>query len=82
MVKNNLKKKKIIKKKGYTKIFGESEREKVLKLCQNIISQVDQNYSGSIDFTEFLVAALNEEKLLNRKKIEQTFKMFDAVFVL
>lgn len=40
---------------------------------------MDQNYSGSIDFTEFLVAALNEDKLMNKTKIEQAFKMFDAV---
>lgn len=39
---------------------------------------MDQNYSGSIDFTEFLVAALAEEKLLNKTKIEQAFKMFDT----
>ncbi len=40
---------------------------------------MDQNFSGSIDFTEFLIAALNEEKLLNKKKMEQAFRMFDAV---
>lgn len=39
---------------------------------------MDNNYSGAIDFTEFLVAALTEEKLLNKNKMEQAFKMFDT----
>lgn len=64
---------------GYIKIYGEAEREKAINISKKIISDVDQNYSGSIDFTEFLIAALNEEKLLNKTKIEQAFKMFDTV---
>ena len=28
------------------------------------------NHSGKVDFTEFLVAAMNEEKTLTRAKIE------------
>lgn len=35
------------------------------------------NKEGEINFTEFLVAAMNREKLLNAKQIEKAFKMFD-----
>jgi calcium-dependent protein kinase len=35
------------------------------------------NNSGKIDFTEFIVAATNEEKLLNMKKLENAFAYFD-----
>ena len=63
-------------------MFGEAEREKAINISKKIIDDCDQNYSGSIDFTEFLVAALNEDKLLNKTKIEQAFKMFDTVFLL
>lgn len=65
---------------GYVKIYGESEREKAVSLAKKIMEDADQNDSGAIDFTEFLVAAMNEEKLLNKNKIEQAFNMFDAVF--
>lgn len=45
------------------------------------MADADQNDSGAIDFTEFLIAAMNEEKLLNKNKIEQAFKMFDEVTI-
>ena len=62
------------------KIYGETQREKAISLAKQIMTDADQNDSGAIDFTEFLVAAMNEEKLLNKHKIEQAFKMFDAVY--
>jgi len=34
-------------------------------LVDNIFSEVDTNNSGKVDFTEFVVAALNKEKLLS-----------------
>lgn len=43
------------------------------------MNDVDNNNSGSIDYSEFLVAALNEEKLLSKARIESAFKMFDSV---
>lgn len=65
---------------GYVKIYGETQRERAISLAKQIMTDADQNDSGAIDFTEFLVAAMNEEKLLNKHKIEQAFKMFDAVY--
>jgi len=62
------------------KIYGETHREKAIALAKQIMTDADQNDSGAIDFTEFLVAAMNDENLLNKLKIEQAFKMFDAVF--
>ena len=34
-----------------------------------IIEAVDTNRSGRIDYTEFVIAGLNEDKLLTRNKI-------------
>lgn len=65
--------------KGYVKIYGETQKEKAISLAKQIMADADQNDSGAIDFTEFLIAAMNEEKLLNKNKIEQAFKMFDEV---
>ena len=39
-----------------------------------IFEQVDINQSGKVDFTEFIIAAMNREKMLSIKKIEQVFK--------
>ena len=55
--------------KGNT--FSESEVERIIDL-------VDTNDSGLIDFTEFLVAASNEEELLKRERLENAFAYLDA----
>ena len=65
--------------KGYVKIYGENQKERAISLAKQIIKDADSNDSGAIDFTEFLIAAMNEENLLNKNKMEQAFKMFDAV---
>ena len=39
---------------------------------------IDTNGSGRIDFTEFLVAASNEEQLLKRKQLENAFAYLDT----
>lgn len=44
-----------------------------------ILEQVDINQTGLVDFSEFLMAAMNEEKLLCTQKIDQAFKIFDQV---
>ena len=44
-----------------------------------IVSEIDVNMSGYIDYTEFIVACLKYEKLLTIEKIKQTFKIFDIV---
>ena len=51
--------------------FSEAEIEK-------IIAMVDTDDSGLIDFSEFLVAAGNEESLLKRERLEHAFDYFDA----
>lgn len=45
----------------------------------NIIKLVDINGSGKIDYTEFLVAASSEEKLLNAARLDDAFAFFDTV---
>lgn len=43
------------------------------------MKEVDTNNSGKIDFTEFLVAAANKEKMHSEQKLKQVFLMFDKV---
>ncbi|CAD8175812.1 unnamed protein product [Paramecium octaurelia] len=61
-------------KKHYSKHYGQEQAE---KLVQEIMKQVDINQSGQIDFNEFLVAAVNKEKILSQEKLKQVFQMFD-----
>lgn len=42
-----------------------------------ILESIDANGDGNIDFTEFISAAYNRQKLLNAENIEIAFNLFD-----
>jgi calcium-dependent protein kinase len=54
----------------YGKIISDDEVEKMFKA-------VDADNSGFIDYTEFVVAAMNEEELNSTDFLKAAFKMFD-----
>jgi calcium-dependent protein kinase len=53
------------------------DEEDAKKEVDRIMSEIDIDKSGTIDYNEFLIAATNRQKVLNQDKLEQTFKMFD-----
>ena len=55
-----------------TSLIHMSEKE-----AERIMQEVDLDKSGTIDYNEFILAALNRQKVLNKEKLEATFKMFD-----
>jgi calcium-dependent protein kinase len=59
---------------GYKSILGEVEATKEV---DRIMSEMDLDKNGSIDYNEFVMAATNRQKVLNKEKLEATFKMFD-----
>jgi calcium-dependent protein kinase len=59
---------------GYKSYLGEFEAEKE---AERIMQEVDMDQSGTIDYNEFILATLNRQKVLNKEKLEATFKMFD-----
>ena len=48
-----------------------------LKVFEDILSSLDKNLNGKIDYTEFLTAATNKELLLVEKNLRLAFNMFD-----
>ncbi len=68
----NLSKEEILN--GYEEHFGvpisEEEVEKMFK-------EIDIDGNGHIDYTEFVMATMNMQNLVNNEKLEQAFKMFD-----
>lgn len=61
---------------GYEEHFGvpisEEEVDKMFK-------EIDMDGNGSIDYTEFVMATMNTQSMVNNEKLEQAFKMFDKV---
>lgn len=41
------------------------------------MSLVDKNNSGAIDYSEFVLATINRESLVEQERLELAFKMFD-----
>jgi len=54
----------------YGKIISDEEVEKMFKA-------VDADNSGFIDYTEFVVAAMNESEMNSNDFLQAAFKMFD-----
>jgi len=62
---------------GYSKLMP---KEEAMKEVDNIMKIVDTNNSGEINYSEFVTASINRQKLLSKEKLEIVFKMFDKVF--
>lgn len=61
-------------KTGYLDHYGKvmSDQE-----VEDMFNSVDTDKSGFIDYSEFVVAALNERQLTSNEKLMAAFKMFD-----
>lgn len=60
---------------GYCKMLGEDEAQKEVT---RIFATIDVNNTEAIDFTEFLLATVNYQKLLNEGKMSTVFQMIDV----
>ena len=59
---------------GYGDIFGKSLSDEEVEA---MFAKVDADGSGEIDYSEFVVATMNEKNLLSNNKLQTAFKMFD-----
>ena len=61
---------------GYDQFFGRNLEEADVEA---MFSAVDIDNSGFIDYSEFVIASMNEKSLLTQEKLQAAFKMFDKV---
>lgn len=59
---------------GYEEHFGVPIDDEEL---DKIFAAIDTDGSGAIDYSEFLMATMNEQQLMSKEKLKQAFKMFD-----
>lgn len=59
---------------GYEKHFGVPIEDEEL---DKIFDAIDTDGSGAIDYSEFLMATMNESQLLSKENLKRAFKMFD-----
>ena len=61
-------------KNGYGQYFGRTLGDEEI---DEMFAKVDTDGSGEIEYSEFVVATMNEKNLLNNNKLQTAFKMFD-----
>merc|ERR1719453_1017300 len=61
-------------KQGYAQYFGRELKDEEI---DEMFAKVDSDNSGEIEYSEFVVATLNEKNLLSGNKLQTAFKMFD-----
>jgi calcium-dependent protein kinase len=59
---------------GYLQFFGRSLNDTEV---DEMFAKVDADGSGEIDYSEFVVATMNEKNLISNNKLQTAFKMFD-----
>ena len=61
---------------GCLKAFGKKMTKEQIDA---IFEKVDIDLSGSIDYNEFLLATINESKILSQKNLKEAFNFMDRV---
>lgn len=46
---------------------------------EQMFERIDTDKSGEIDYSEFVMATINEKNLLTKEKLQAAFNMFDRV---
>jgi len=62
---------------GYTRLYGNTEQAQIEVDSLMAVADVDNN--GTIDYSEFLLAAGNKQKLISKTNVKQAFDLFDIV---
>ena len=58
----------------FNKVNG---KEEVIKIFSEMFEKIDLDGNGTIDYTEFVMATINEKNLVTNERLLQAFKMFD-----
>lgn len=62
-------------KEGLISVMGKYKRNS--KVFEQIMIELDKDCNGYIDYSEFLTAAVNKERLLSSENLEIAFHMMD-----
>lgn len=64
---------------GFRKTYPQYDNIEIKALVNEIFDNADFDMSGQIDYTEYLVSAMNKQILLSRDKLQKAFQSFDLV---
>ncbi|CAD8200199.1 unnamed protein product [Paramecium octaurelia] len=61
---------------AYIKLY-KGDQLAAQQIVDDLFPHLDANGSGKVDFSEFITASINKDRSLSKRKIEQSFKLFD-----
>jgi calcium-dependent protein kinase len=64
---------------GYIELGKTKEQAK--KLVNKMLKKIDINNNGIIDYSEFLMANLQQDEVVSIEKLKEAFKLFDKVML-
>lgn len=62
---------------AYKKLYPKQEEGAVEERAREVFSKADTDGSGSIDFTEWCAATMDQNKMMNEKNMRAAFNLFD-----
>mmetsp|Transcript_2401 Transcript_2401/g.3314 ORF Transcript_2401/g.3314 Transcript_2401/m.3314 type:complete len:103 (+) Transcript_2401:769-1077(+) len=62
---------------AYKRLYPRQDPGAVEERATQIFDNADTDGSGSIDFTEWCTASMNQTKVLNEKNMRAAFQLFD-----
>lgn len=62
-------------KTGYFKLFGKKLED---KMVDEMFKRVDYDNTGFIEYSEFVIASMNEKEMLNSDRLRVAFSIFDS----
>lgn len=64
---------------GFRKAYPHFDDLQIKALVNGVFENADTDMSGQIDYTEYLVSAMNKQILLSKDKLQKAFQSFDLV---
>ena len=64
---------------GFRKAYPHYDDLQIKALVNGIFENADYDMSGQIDYTEYLISAMNKQTLLSKDKLQKAFQSFDLV---
>lgn len=64
---------------GFQKIYPHYDDLQIKALVNEVFENADFDMSGQIDYTEYLISAMNKQILVSRDKLQKAFLAFDLV---
>ena len=64
---------------GFKTAYPQYDQPAIDAMVENLFQKADSNKSGQIDYTEYLITAIDKSMLTTKDKLQKAFNSFDLV---